>query len=177
MAVAGAIADATALTNIGAGIAAVGLAASSRYQPAKQSNAYFDGYIAVECVRTYAAPLTDEKLQVLLLQNDAETINAAAEVPQHVTSAVSAIQAQVWMRLRGISSVPPSKETLMGWATNYTQGEAKSKSLVADVANATSYKLKNATVPDDVSKDLLRCGQNKLSTTANLGVCVTKGAG
>jgi hypothetical protein len=150
-AVAGGIASRTALINIGAGVAAAGLATDQHYATEKQSDAYTKAEQRLVCIQGYVVPITDALVETALgSTDDSDVMDAALHAPHTVIEAVDSVRADLLRELSGLRSAPPSPTDLGNFFKQYTavhgeevQLNQVQQSLIADKnpANRANAKL------------------------------------
>ncbi len=118
-AVAGGIASRTGLINIGAGVAALGLATDQHYAAEKQSNAYTKAEQRLICVQTHVMSVSDILLRTAQQSGDDELTAAGTRAPQVAIFAVDSVRADLLRELSGLRAAAPSMSDLNDFFTRY----------------------------------------------------------
>lgn len=118
-AVAGGIASRTGLINIGAGVAALGLATDQHYATEKQSDAYTKAEQRLICVQTHVMSVSDTLLKAAQQSGDDELTTAGARAPQAAIFSVDSVRADLLRELSGLRVATPSMSDLNDFFTRY----------------------------------------------------------
>ena len=150
-AVAGALAGQPGLMNTGAGLAALGLTTSSRYRFGEQKRIYITALDKLHCIYGRLDRVTDVTLASAHGSSDPAAQDAAVQFFPYVVASVDRVRMDYTNSLLGMAPVTPSREDLLGFATQFkpaivaatlaVAGGSASQQQISDADGAVVLKL------------------------------------
>jgi len=118
-AVAGALADRTGLLNTGAGIAALGMINSSRYNFGQQSNIYINAAKGLSCIYAKVAPVPQSILDEAVLSDDTNAASIAKGAIAQMVTVADTIRTNANNELLGIKPTTLTRDELLVMVNSY----------------------------------------------------------
>lgn len=148
----GGIAQKIGLTNTGAGLAVVGLAASNRYQYPQQKKIYYEGMNIFGCIQRVVHTLPDSSQNWAIQKGPTPEFQAiAARAAYDTVEYVDAARLQLVIKLGEIQSTPVTKEQLSDWAKRYNDATTLGRSMLSTYSASSQATFKMLDNPLDSS--------------------------